>query len=352
MERASIMTDGTAAPEPPARDPLSRAARTRLEEQLAALRPKELRELAQRHGVTLRETRRKADIVAALLGSPAADALQRELRGSADREANLLRDELAATRDAVRESANLGAAVGAAEDDWNAAAHLLEDGDIEGARHKVAAAARRATEARERRIREIEEALHAVDDHIVQARNVGADVAEAERLLAEAGLAAEAREYGRADDLVKRAERAAMESQQRQIQRAIELRETQMERSQAIIASCEPLILEAEAYGLNPSDVRTLLRQARDVLAKGDYVSAFQFARNAEEATYRLEAHVEEERRRRGIMRPRAGACAACGSEQLTFYDDGWGQCGKCGSTFRWRLPRGVRERVRGLLGT
>lgn len=346
------MTDGTGGPEPASAEPISKGGRSRLHEQLMALRPKELRDLAVRHGIEVRDLRRKSDLVAALVESPAAEALQRELRGSGERELALLQDELAATRDAVQEAANLGAAVAAAEDDWNAATRLLDEGDFDGARHRVAAAARRATEARERRIREIEEALHAVDDHIVQARNVGADVEEAERLLAEAGVAAEAREYGRADDFVKRAERAAMESQQRQIQRAIHLRETQMERSQAIIASCEPLILEAEAYALNPSDVRTLLRQARDVLAKGDYVTAFQFARNAEEATYRLEAQVEEERRRRGIMRPKAGMCGVCGSDQLTFYDDGWGRCGKCGGTFRWRLPRGVRERVRGLLGT
>ena len=143
-----------------------------------------------------------------------------------------------------------------------------------------------------------------------------------------------------------------MQAAARQIEQAIQLRESQIERARSIISSCEPLLQEAESYDLSVADVRTLLRQARDVLAKGDYVAGVTFARNAEEAAYRLASQVEEERKRRGIERPAVGVCGVCGSSHLTFYEDGWGQCADCHGEFRWRGPLGLRERLRELLGT
>ncbi len=260
--------------------------------------------------------------------------------------------QLSAARDAIREAASVGAAVGAAEDAWNVADQALEDGDLGLAAEGASRAAQRATQARERRIREIEATLGTVADLIRKARDVGADVVESTALLEQARDAYASEEHPRADDLVKRAEHAAMQAQQHQIERAIKLRESQIERTEALIASCEPLIQEADGYGMHVSEVRTLLRQARDVLAKGAYLEGMTFARNAREAAYRLEAQVSEERTRRGIKRPEPGVCGACGSDQLLFYEDGWGRCGKCGSSFRWRAPSGVRERVRELLGT
>lgn len=326
----------------------------RLEARLNEMRARDLQDLAKDHGVEVRGRRKKADLISAIVESPKAAEILRAL----DREkvpspeAERLRQELAATRDSIREASNLGASVGAAEEVWMAAAESLDRGGYEEAGELLERAAWRTTEARERRIREIEDTLSSIEDHIALARNVGADVGEAEKLQAQARTAVSTREYAEAGDLVKRAERAAMVGQQKQILRAIQLRESQVERAHAVIASCEPLLQEAESYGLSVSEVRTLLRQARDVLSKGDYVAGMTFARNAEEAAYRLEAHIEEERRRRGIVRPAPGLCGVCRSDRLTFYDDGWGRCGKCGTSFRWRGPLGIRERLRGLLGT
>ena len=101
---------------------------------------------------------------------------------------------------------------------------------------------------------------------------------------------------------------------------------------------------------LDPAEVRTLLRQAQDVLTKGDYLAGLTFARNAEEATRRLEAQIEDERRHRGIQKPRSGICNVCRSRRVTFQDDGWGRCNDCGNAFRWRGAVGVWERLRGLI--
>ena len=326
----------------------------RLEARLKRMRTGDLRALAKEYGVEVAGGRRKTDAVAALLRSPKADEILRGLDapGNEDVAADGLQQQLAATRDALREASNLGANVGAAEEAWKAAADALDRREYEDAETHLARAARKATEARERRIHDVEAGLTSIEDHIILARNVGADVQEAERLQAQARDALSARAYADAGDLVKRAERAAMVEQQKQIERAIQLRESQVGRAQAVIASCEPLLQEAESYGLSVVEVRTLLRQARDVLSKGDYVAGLTFARNAEEAASRLEAQIEDERRRRGIVRPAPGLCGVCRSDGLTFYDDGWGRCAACGTRFRWRGPLGIRERLRGLLGT
>ena len=211
-------------------------------------------------------------------------------------------------------------------------------------------AAQRADDARAHRIREVEDSVGSVSDHIELARNVGAEMREAEELHAEARTAIAAGEHGHAGDLLKRAERLAMKGQQKQIERAIQLREAQVEKARAILIACEPVLKEAESYDLNPAEVRTLLRQAQDVLTKGDYLGGLTFARNAEEATRRLEAQIDDERRHRGIPKPRSGICSVCRSRRVTFQDDGWGRCSDCGNAFRWRGAFGLRQRLRGLL--
>jgi hypothetical protein len=262
-----------------------------------------------------------------------------------------LRRELAATRDAIREADNLGATVTLAEEAWSSAGEALDAVDAENARMGLERASRLVTEARERRIREIGDHLSTVEDHIALARTVGANPDEAARILEDARGAYRSADYPRASDLLLRAERIAMLGQLGQIQKALELREVQTRRAFEAIAANEPVVQEAESYGMNVSEARVLLRQARDVLARGDYLTGLTFARNADEAVSRLLPRLEEERRRRGIEKPSRGMCGACRSTRLHFYENGWGRCLECGSTFRWRAA-GLVETLRGLLGT
>jgi len=302
----------------------------------------------------VRGLRSKAEVADALLSSPSGPAILGEVnaRTGTGPEADRTRDRLAVTRDTIREAANLGSGVGAAEDAWKAATRALEQGKLRQAEDDLDRASQLAAEARERRIKEIEASLVSVADHIEAAHKVGADVADAEEIRSRAQDAVASREYVQAGELVKQAERVAIQAQQRQIDQAIRLKESQIERARAIITGCEPILQEAESYDLNAADVRTLLRQARDVLAKGDYLAGLTFARNAEEAAYRLSSRVEEERKHRGIVRPALGVCGVCGSDHLIFYEDGWGRCSGCDGEFRWRGSLGLRERLRGLLGT
>lgn len=306
------------------------------------------------YDVRIRGLRTREDVISALLSSPRAGAIVREMEARANRvlATDRARERLAATRDTIHEAANLGAGVGAAEDAWRRAVDSLEHGDLSTTERQLDRAGALVVEAERRRIREIQDGLSAVEDHISAARKVGADTAGAEDLWTQARSAAAARDYMEAGELVTQAERAAILGQQDQIGQAMQLRESQITRTRGVIAACEPLLKEAESYDLSVAEVRTLLRQARDVLVKGDYLAGMTFARNAEEAAYRLSTQVEEERRRRGIERPARGICGVCGSDQLTFYEDGWGRCMACDAEFRWRGPLGLRERLRGLLGT
>lgn len=287
-------------------------------------------------------------------GRQGEDSVLQELVRAAEvahwAESDRIQDLLVQARDAIGEAANFGASVGLAEDAWKRAADFLDRDQLAAARESFVEAAQRAADARGRRVHEVEESLDSVGDHIALARNVGADMQEADGLLEEARTAVAKGEHGQAGDLLKRAERLAMKGQQRQIERAIQLRQAQVEKAQAIIAACEPVLKEAESYDLSAAEVRTLLRQARDVLGKGDYLAGLTLARNAEEAAHRLEGQILEERRRRGISKPASGICGVCKSKRVVFQDDGWGRCADCGSTFRWWGPLGVWARLRALL--
>ena len=287
-------------------------------------------------------------------GSVVDDALLRELVRTAEsahrREAERVQEALAVTRDAIREASNLGASVAFAEDAWRRGTDFLDRDRLAAARESFVEAGQRAEDARRRRLREVEESVGSVRDHIELAQNVGADMREAEALHGAAKAAIAAGEHGTAGDLLTRAERLAMKGQQRQIERAIRLREAQVEKAQAILGTVEPILREADSYELNPAEVRTLLRQAQDVLAKGDYLGGVTLARNAEEAARRLDGQIAEERARRGIVKPESGSCGACKSQRVTFEDDGWGRCSDCGTSFRWRGAIGVWERLQLLL--
>ena len=253
-------------------------------------------------------------------------------------------------RAAIRAAAGQGAAVAVAEDAWDAASGLLERGDVSTAAEELARASVALADARERRDHELRDALTAAEDHISLARMVGADPSEAQKVLEEARDAMDRLAYAAAGDLAKRAERMAMQDQLAQIRRAMQLRDSQLDKALAIIVSNEATVKEAEAYGLSAMDARTLLRQARDVLGRGDYVAGSIFVRNAEEAVVRLEPLLVEERRRRGIAKPVGGVCVACRSAQVQFYDNGWGHCLDCGESFRWHRAPWLRTALRGLL--
>ena len=255
------------------------------------------------------------------------------------------RQEIYRVQEVIGHVANTGASVVLPDEALNRARDALRRNDHLLSIQLAGEAERVSNETLQSRIREIEGSIPLTAAMITEARNVGADVSEADKWLEKAKVAASEKEYVLAAELVKRSERAAMQSQHHQIEKAMELRRRQVEKAQQLIEAVEPLIDEADGFGVDVIEARTLLRQARDVLSKGDYVNGTVYARNAAEVARRLEPKLVEERKRRGILKPEKGVCGVCSSTRLQFFDDGSGRCIECGHTFRWRVPTGLWER-------
>jgi hypothetical protein len=259
------------------------------------------------------------------------------------------RNEIHKAQELMRDVANLGADVRRTEEALSNARDALKRSEYKATIEYAARAIESAEMARQERLRIIEEAIPATVSIIEEAKHVGADVSEAERLVSKAKTAVASKEYLLASELVKRAERAAMESQQNQILRAMELRRRQVEKAQGIVTQIEPVIDEAESFGIDVGEARTLLQQAKDILAEGDYVNGTIFAKNAAEVARKLEPRLVDERAKRGISKPTEGVCASCGSNRVQFTDDGWSSCADCGYTYRWRAPTGVWSKFKSL---
>jgi len=276
---------------------------------------------------------------------PLLGRLEEVSRNLYSQEIQRARQEIYRVQEKIGNVANTGANIVVPDEILNRARDALRRNDPLLAVTTAQDAERIATDTLNARIREIDEAIPLTESMITEARNVGADVSEADRWLEKSKVAASGREYVLAGELVKRAERAAMQSQHHQIEKAMELRRRQVEKAQALIEAVEPLVEEAEEFDIDVMEAQTLLRQAQDVLAKGDYVNGTVYARNAAEVARRLEPKLVEERGKRGILKPEKGVCGNCGSTRLTFADDGAGKCIDCGRAFRWRVPSTRWER-------
>jgi len=200
----------------------------------------------------------------------------------------------------LAKAAQIGADITLAEDALGRARGALVLGNEVLCLELVASAEGLARDAVDARVRDIEEALRATDALVAEARNVGADVAEAERLSAQAREAFREKRVALAGELVRRSERSAMRSQQSQIERAIDLGRRQIDRAMAVLRRIDPVLVEADALGIDTSELRVLVAQARDVLAKGDTVNGTLFARNAASAARALEPQLAEEQSRQG----------------------------------------------------
>src|SRR5205807_1629198 len=247
---------------------LAEADRRRIEHRLSRLKPRQLREIGERHRVSLHGLKNKADLVEALAGAPDAAGILIEVEAAPPTDhlaaALLGRDSsfdfarveelLVQARKRFQER-RFEAALSAAQEasriaerttdqlrraSWSyavlAAQGLLDPCDPAD---PEAVAARKLLE----RVREAlvqGPPVDSVSGHIELARNVGAETLEAEGLHAAARAAIAAGEHGQAGDLLRRAERLAMKGQQRQIERAIQLRAAQVEKAQAILNACEP----------------------------------------------------------------------------------------------------------------
>jgi hypothetical protein len=93
-----------------------------------------------------------------------------------------------------------------------------------------------------------------------------------------------------------------------------------------------------------------VLQDAREVLDHGDYVNGTILAKKADELALAFVPQLVADRPKHGIVKPVAGRCDVCGSQDVVFMDDGWSRCNACVASWRWRVPSGLWEKFRSLL--
>jgi phage shock protein A len=192
-------------------------------------------------------------------------------------------------------------------------------------------------------------ALASLESMIQEAKAVGADPSEALKLVDQARQALDRGEYVLASELLHRAESAVVQAQGTQVDRALDIRERQMEKVRSAIRRIKPIMAEAQTYGLDIELARSLAKEALAMMKQGDPMRALLLVKQAAEAIRALQPAILQERAQRGITTPSSGSCSRCASTDLEFQDDGWGRCRACGLEFRWRSlgPHAILSRLK-----
>lgn len=246
------------------------------------------------------------------------------------------KDSLYATGEFLEEIANLGADLTVARDLLQRAREAARRNDNMEAGRLMERSKEVALEAKEKRMFEIREMIPTTETLIEEAKHLGADVGDAEKMLMQAKIALDNDDYILCAELAGRAEARAGEVQHYQIQKAMDIREQQILEAKDRIEKLDSVIAEADTYKLNVAKARRLLYVAQETIREHDFVRMTRYVTSAQEAVDKLIPEIMAERKKRGIEKPRAGICGNCKSKDLEFFDEGYGECRSCGKTFTW----------------
>jgi|GEM_PF-2511024 len=190
--------------------------------------------------------------------------------------------------------------------------------------------------AKGERIQQINDYLPRVESLIEDGKSLGADMSEAEHLLNLARESLSREDYLMTIELLGKAEASALEGQEEQVKKAMNLRMSQIARATEIINYNEPFVDEAIAYGLDVQNSRQIIEQARAALSGDDYVEGLRLANELKRIVAAIKPDILSIRSKKGITIPVRGKCSRCGSDRLSFSDNGTGVCENCGHTFKW----------------
>jgi len=249
------------------------------------------------------------------------------------------RDSLYRTGEFLSEISNLGADLTVARDLLHRARDAARRNDNMEAGRLMERSVEVALEAKEKRMHEIKEMIPTTEALIEEAKNLGADVSDAEKMLMQGKIALDNDDYILCAELAGRAQGRAGEIQHKQIQKAMDLREKQLKGARRQIEQLYTVLSEADSYKLNVSKAKRLLYVARETIKEHDFVRMNRYVARAQKATDSLMPAIVIERKKRGIEKPRAGICGNCRSRKLQFHDIGFGECKNCGKAFTWVTP-------------
>ncbi len=258
------------------------------------------------------------------------------IRSLYSREIKKIRDSLYTTGEFLAEISNLGADLTVARDVLQRAKEAARRNDNVDAARLMVRSKEVALEAKEKRIYEIQEMIPRTQGFIEEAKHLGADVSDAEKMLMQAQIAMDNDDYILCAELAGRAEARASEVQHHQIQQAMDIREKQINEAKNQIENLDSVISEADSYRLNVAKARRLLYVAQETIREHDFVRMTRYVASAQDAVEDILPEIMNERKKRGIEKPTAGICGNCKSRDLVFHEEGYGECLRCGKTFKW----------------
>lgn len=190
----------------------------------------------------------------------------------------------------------------------------------------------KARAAKEMRAKEINEGFKLVQAATAEAEEVGVDTSAAASGLGEVRLALDDGSFRRAIELLSSIEQKVDEAHVAQIRGQRDLEQRQSEKAGGIIASYEPMLLEASSYGMAVQDGLYHAANAKAALADKDVVRAVKHARRLKEIAVPIEKGVDMKRLELGIVKRVDGAsCSECGQPSIYSFPDSSQKCFECG---------------------
>lgn len=250
-----------------------------------------------------------------------------------------IKDSLYEVGEFVSEISNLGADVTVARDLLQRGRDAARRSDNMEASRLMGRAKEVALKAKEKRIDEIKEMIPKAHNLIDEAKHLGADVGEAEKMLMQAQIALDNDDYILCAELAGRAQAKTNEVQHYQIQKAMDIRERQIHKAKRRMERLGGLIAEADMYNLTVAKPKRLLYVAKETIREEDFVRMTRYVASTQNAVDKLMPRILNERKKRGIEKPKSGVCGSCKSKDLKFSDDGFGICNDCGKIFTWIVP-------------
>ncbi len=266
----------------------------------------------------------------------AAEHLEKSVSASFERRMTDVDERLTACEEEMTGISEMGGNISEASQLLISAKNALLKYDHLGAEKRIMEAESSLELARTSRIQQISDYFPKVEELIKDGLALGADMAEAEHLLKLAHESFSRDDYLMTAELLGKAEAAALEGQEEQVKKAMRLRRVQIAKATEIINYNEPFLREAIAYGLDIGNSREMIERAKAALSRDDYVEGLRLANELKRVVSSLKPAIMEVREKKGIKIPDKGQCSKCGSDALSFSDNGTGVCESCGHTFMW----------------
>ncbi len=182
------------------------------------------------------------------------------------------------------------------------------------------------------RVHEIDNSFHMVRVGAEEAKELGADVSFADAKIAEARRAFENGSLRQTVELLANIERVTDTAHLERIRHQRDLESVQLGKIRLMVSTYEPLLVEAESYGIGVQQAKYLVGAAKSALAGRDLVNAAKLARRAKELAEPLEHDLDKKRLELGIVKKVEGAkCDKCGAESVYLYPNARMKCFECG---------------------